>query len=251
MNKTIDDLRYFLKDSIRMEIDFGGTPQNRGVPAPPLQKKVPGNSSFIELPQFGKTDFKDVNVLDALAGRKSIRNYSKKPLSLKELSFLIWATQGIKRVIDEGHALRTVPSAGCRHAFETYLCVMNVEGLAKGLYRYLPLEHSLIMLKMDENVGAKISLAVMNQPFAGEAAVTFAWTALPYRMEWRYDLAAAKVIAIDVGHVCQNLYIACEAINAGTCAIGAYYQAETDKLIGVDGKDEFTIYLSAVGKRID
>jgi nitroreductase len=53
---------------------------------------------------------------------------------------------------------------------------------------------------------------------------------------------------MDVGHVCQNLYLACEAINAGTCAIGAYDQEAVDELIGVDGEEEFAIYLAPVGK---
>jgi SagB-type dehydrogenase family enzyme len=89
---------------------------------------------------------------------------------------------------------------------------------------------------------------VLGQTFAGSAAATFAWTAIPYRMEWRYGLAAHKVIALDAGHVCQNMYLACEAIDAGTCAIAAYHQALMDELLGVDGKDEFTIYLAPVGK---
>ena len=78
--------------------------------------------------------------------------------------------------------------------------------------------------------------------------MTFIWTAIPYRMEWRYDLAAHKVIAIDAGHVCQNLYLACEAIGAGTCAVAAYHQELMDQLLRIDGKDEFTIYLAPVGK---
>jgi SagB-type dehydrogenase family enzyme len=67
-------------------------------------------------------------------------------------------------------------------------------------------------------------------------------------MEWRYGLAAHKVIALDAGHVCQNLYLACEAIGAGTCAIGAYDQDALDALLEVDGRDEFAVYLAPVGK---
>jgi SagB-type dehydrogenase family enzyme len=67
-------------------------------------------------------------------------------------------------------------------------------------------------------------------------------------MEWRYGLAAHKVIAIDAGHVCQNLYLSCEAIGAGTCAIAAYDQEAMDRLLRIDGKDEFTIYIAPVGK---
>ena len=91
--------------------------------------------------------------------------------------------------------------------------------------------------------------AGLNQPCLGAAAVSFLWTAVAPRMEWRYDLAAHKVIAVDAGHVGQNLYLACEAIDCGACVIAAYDQEACDRLLGVDGEDEFTVYLAAVGKR--
>ena len=144
--------------------------------------------------------------------------------------------------------MRNVPSAGNRHAFETYIAALNIEGVKKGIYRYLPIEHELVFEFEEENLSEKISVASMGQFFVGSAPVVFIWTAIPYRMEWRYREASYKVIAIDVGHVCQNLYIACEAIESGTCAIGAYTQELMDEVVRVDGKDEFVIYLAPVGK---
>jgi SagB-type dehydrogenase family enzyme len=82
----------------------------------------------------------------------------------------------------------------------------------------------------------------------GQAAVTFIWTAIPKRTEWRYAEASYKVIALDAGHVCQNLYLACAAIGAGTCAIAAYNQTLVDELLGVDGDEELSIYMAPVGK---
>ena len=70
-------------------------------------------------------------------------------------------------------------------------------------------------------------------------------------MEWRYGLAAHRAILLDAGHVCQNLYLACEAIEAGTCAVGAYDQEAMDRLLGLDGEEELVIYLAPVGKRRD
>jgi SagB-type dehydrogenase family enzyme len=93
-----------------------------------------------------------------------------------------------------------------------------------------------------------VTAAAHGQRFAGEAAVTFIWTALPSRTEWRYAEASYKVIALDAGHVCQNLYLACEAIGAGTCAIAAYNQDLADRLVDVDGDEEFVVYLAPVGK---
>jgi SagB-type dehydrogenase family enzyme len=94
----------------------------------------------------------------------------------------------------------------------------------------------------------KITTASFGQPYPAKSAVTFIWTAIPYRMEWRYGLSAHKVIALDAGHVCQNLYLACETINTGTCAIAAYDQEELDELLDLDGEEEFAIYIASVGK---
>jgi len=157
---------------------------------------------------------------------------------------------GGEGVPEQGHALRTVPSAGCRHALETYLAVFRVTGLEKGLYRYLPVGHELVLLKKPEGLETETARAALGQRFAGRSAVTFLWTAVPYRMEWRYGDAAYKVIALDAGHVCQNLYLACEAIGAGTCALAAYDQEKADRLAGVDGEEEFVIYMAPVGKAV-
>ncbi|HRS94379.1 MAG TPA: SagB/ThcOx family dehydrogenase, partial [Candidatus Latescibacteria bacterium] len=89
----------------------------------------------------------------------------------------------------------------------------------------------------------------LGQEFVSRAAATFFWTTIPARMEWRYDRAAHKVIAVDAGHVCQNLYLACTAMGAGACAIAAYDQDACDRLLSVDGDEEFTVYIATVGKR--
>ncbi len=74
------------------------------------------------------------------------------------------------------------------------------------------------------NMGQKIDDITLDQPFvpnfAKRAAVVFAWSTTPYPSEWKYDITAHKKILIDVGHICQNLYLASESIDAGACAIG-------------------------------
>lgn len=247
--ELLKQFRNFLKDSIRKAIDFSSTDQNRGVKIPPIEKPCPVDAVKIDLAvksEWG--DIGKIDLIDAFENRKSRRAYLKTALSLEELSFLLWAIQGVRGKVFDGHAYRTVPSAGCRHAFETYLSVLNIDGLDPGIYRYLPISHQLLFEYSPERLAEKIVSAVFGQPYPGNAAVTFIWTAVPYRMEWRYGLAAHKVIAIDAGHVCQNLYLACEAINAGTCAIAAYDQQAMDSLLRVDGEEEFAIYLASVGK---
>jgi SagB-type dehydrogenase family enzyme len=247
---TLELYRNFLKDSIRKTIDFTATDQSRGIEPPPIEKPFRADARRVDLVKPGKwTTIPACDLAGAIRNRRSRRAYHREHLTLEELSFLLWATQGIRQRIDAGHAYRTVPSAGCRHALETYLCVLSVEGLEAGVYRYLPLEHQLLFEFTENGLARKIVAATFGQPFPGQAAVTFIWTAIPYRMEWRYDLAAHKVIAIDAGHVCQNLYLACEAIGAGTCAIAAYDQESLDRFLRIDGRDEFTIYLAPVGKR--
>jgi SagB-type dehydrogenase family enzyme len=247
---TLESGRDFLKDTIRQTTDFSGTDQFRGIPSPPLEKTFSPGAVRINLPEWKKTGrFQAKTLAHAIACRESCRSYSAAPLSIEELSFLLWATQGIRQRLDAGHALRTVPSAGCRHAFETYLSSHRISGLEKGIYRYLPIEHQLLLVSTPENIEKKISRAALDQAFAGESAVTFIWSTIPGRMEWRYGLASHKVIALDAGHVCQNLYLACEAIDAGTCAIAAYDQEAMDTLLGVDGNEEFTIYLAPVGRK--
>jgi len=242
--------RRFLKDSVRRTVDFSRTAQSRGLPAPPLQKPCSGDAPRVALPE-GMAALKKLcgmAVGEAIERRESERFYTADALSLEELSALLRATQGVRLVLGGECALRTVPSAGARHSFETYIAVHNVDGLARGLYRYLPFDGVLAELVLDEDIGFRAARACLGQFFVADAAATFFWTTLPSRMEWRYDLAAHKVIALDAGHVCQNLYLACTALGAGTCAIAAYDQEACDRLLGVDGQEEFTVYVAPVGK---
>ncbi len=249
--RTYDAHRFFLKDTIRQQINFAQTDQNRGVPPPPLQQPCPPDAERISLPD-GAAALERLGTLSvgkAIAQRESVRHFAGTPLTLDELACLLWATQGVREVINPAVALRTVPSAGARHSFETYLAVTQVDSLTPGLYRYLPFDGELARIQDDPHIGRRAARACLGQSFVADAAVTFFWTTVPARMEWRYGLAAHKVIAVDVGHVCQNLYLACECIHSGTCAIAAYDQDACDALLGVDGNEEFTVYIAPVGKK--
>ncbi len=247
---TIEHYRFFLKDSIRKSIDFRTTDQNQGIPAPPVEKPFNADAIHISLPAPDQwpSEFKKINLFSAISNRKSRRRFTSDPLSIEELAFLLWATQGIRKSAGMNPAFRTVPSAGARHSFETYLFIMRVNSIQKGLYRYLPIEHELLFITEIEDIEEQLTSACFNQRFTAAGAVTFVWTTIPYRMEWRYSLAAHRVILIDAGHVCQNLYLACEAIGSGTCAVAAFDQEGLDELLGIDGEDEFAIYLAPVGK---
>ncbi len=215
---------------------------------PDAQKPVPEGAEVIPLPKPDPELFPDEPIWKVIDERRSIRRFRPEPIGLGELAWLLWATQGVQRLLRDGTVtLRTVPSAGARHPFETYLFVNDVSELAPGLYRYLPLEHALV--RLGERVPPEdVAAACHGQAFAGECAVCFAWSAVPYRTEWRYGPVSHKVIALDAGHLCQNLYLACSASGMGTCAIGAYDQDAMDDLLGLDGDDEMVVYVAPVGR---
>jgi SagB-type dehydrogenase family enzyme len=219
-------------------------------PAAPAQKPVHPNARTVALPGPDRFDtICAASLLRVLRSRRSIRRYADTPLSLEELAFLLWATQGVTERQGDMATFRPVPSAGARHAFETYLYCRKVEMLEEGIYRYLPMEHSLLFEFTEQGLATHIAEACFGQRFVGQGAVTFFWSVIPYRIEWRYGPAAHRVLPMDVGHVCQNLYLSAEGIGAGVCAVAAYDQEVLDALLRLDGEEEFIIYLATVGKR--
>jgi SagB-type dehydrogenase family enzyme len=246
---NVKEARSILRSDHWSEFGKQETDQKKGVPAPPAQKPYPKNAELVELMQLAKITVGVTPLKDVIDKRRSRRRFTETPLTLEELSYLLWSTQGVQVLDPNGvRNLRTVPSAGCRHSFETYLVINRVRGVKPGLYRYLPLDHKLLYISGESGLDEKITEACNNQRFIKDAAVVFVWTTIPYRMEWRYSFIAPKIIAIDAGHMCQNLYLASESIGAGTCGIGAYNQAKVDAFLGVDGLEELTIYIAPVGK---
>ena len=218
----------------------------------PEMQKPAETDQLIPLPpveELARSFGHDISLTEAFLSRESRRVYSPGPLSLPELAYLLWAVQGV-RMRKTGMSLRIVPSGGGRHPFETYLFVQRVSGLEPGLYRYLPLDHQLVGIKSASGFGDDLNTlldeALLKHNF--NAAVTFVWTAFPRRAEWAYASEAARLVLLDAGHMCQNLYLACAAAGCGTCAVGAYDQDKIDSLLGVDGSEEFTVYTATVGK---
>jgi len=197
------------------------------------------------------------NLTEILKKRKSYREYSDEPLTRKELSYLLWASQGVKKRIMTETAdgfvditFRTVPSAGARHPFETFLLLNNVEGFVPGLYRYIATKHKLQALEVTADIQDEIVNACLGQEFLKSSAATFIWVADSYRNRWRYGERGIRYLFLDAGHVCQNLYLAATAIDAGACALGAFKDEELNSLLGLDGDNLFVIYLATVGKLV-
>jgi len=245
----METYRRFLKAYWWDERDKVETDQKKRIPPPPPQKPCPEGAALIDLVPPEELTIGTMPLLEAMKRRKSHRAFTEESLTLEELSFLLWATQGVREIVSGGAATRRiVPSAGSRHPFETYLVLERIDELEPGLYRYLPMEHQLCCLRAGSGLAEKVGPACRDQIFISQGAVVFIWTVIPYRAEWRYLMVAPKMIALDAGHLCQNLYLACEALGAGACAVGAYRQDEMDALLGVDGQEEFVVYAAPVGK---
>lgn len=149
--------RAFLKDTLN--ISPQDTPLKQGAPVPPPEKPVAPGTKVIALPEAELLPDQQVDFLEMIELRASVRSYKDEPITRKELAFLLWTTQGVKMPAAKGGSMRTVPSAGARHAFETYLYVQRVEGLAPGFYRYLAFEHLLLPLHLDEAAGERFTSA--------------------------------------------------------------------------------------------
>jgi SagB-type dehydrogenase family enzyme len=228
---------------------IGKSDQQKGLPQPPLEHPPDPRTPIIDLPRPGSFSIQPLDLRTAIERRHSIRWYRREPITSEELSFLLWCTQGVKEVHGTQATFRTVPSAGARHAFETYVLVNNVEGLEPGLYRFLALTHQLQMVDPDPTIAHRVTSACFDQQFILWSGAVFLWTAVPYRMTWRYGERGYRDLHLDAGHVCQNLYLAAEAVGCGTCAIAAFDDDLMNGLLRINGTDQFLIYLATVGKK--
>jgi len=230
------------------------TDQEKKLPQPPLAKD--GKGEIIRL----QDDFEGVIIngsyTDLLDIRRSERVYDRKtPLSQSQLAFLLWSIQGVQSIRGANYAaLRPAPSGGARHPFEAYFIARDVEGLGKGIYHYLPLEHVGEKHVAIEFIGElpdrekRVTEMLAGQKWAALAPVVVFLSCIAYRAEWRYSSMAHRVVLIDLGHVGQNLMLSASAMGLGSCCMAAYDQGACDKVLGLDGYEEYTVYACAVGK---
>ena len=244
MNQYIQKLIEMTKPQATTE-----PPQETGVPQPPLELPIAAEAALIALPPPGELRMPEIELRAAIEGRRSLRRYQEQPLSLEELSYLLWLTQGVKEITRRPATLRTVPSAGARHAFETLLLVNRVDGLEPGLYRFAASQHALLRLDMPANIAQQVYEGCYEQGQVQNSAVTFLWVAVSERMTWRYTERGFRYLLLDAGHVCQNLYLAAEALGCGVCAIAAYDDDRLNQVLSLDGDSQWVIYVASLGKR--
>jgi len=227
-----------------------GSDQRKGLPRPSLEIEYSLTQNVIDLPIPTDINVDNIFLRDAIEKRRSIREYSNQQMTLEEVSWLLWCSQGVKNVTGCTTSLRTVPSGGSCHPFETFLLVNRIKGLKPGLYRFLAIKHKLIEINLEDGLAEKVTKAIRGIKFVATSAVTFIWIADAYRKTWRYGERGYRSILLDAGHICQNLYLSAEAIKCGVCAIGAFNDDDINNLLGINGVDKFVTYIATVGKKL-
>lgn len=217
-----------------------GRSRPRIAPAPLY--KVYQDAQRIELPRprLGQSDLGAL-----LHDRRSVRQFSPDPISLEQLSGLIWAGQGLTAQT-MGHELRTSPSAGALYPIETYLHVNRVAELAPGLYHVNVQDFVLECLEQGD-FGSSLARAGLGQQFMDRAAVNFCWSAVLRRNMVKYGHRGLRYVFLDAGHICQNVVIAAEALGLAQCPVGAFFDEEANSLFQLDGQEESLIYFLSVG----
>ena len=246
IKELIDKGRNFIRSFNDAYEDYE-TDQELKKPQPPLVKE-PMSGNIMSLPM----NFEDLEIdndfLTIINSRASHRVYTEEKMSLLELSYLLWCSQGIKEIRGKAYAtLRTVPCGGARHEFECYMAIQNVEGLEDGLYHYLPLKHEIEKLAERDDLKEWISDSLCGQSWASKANIVFYYSVVFYRSEWRYGIYAHVPMMMDAGHITENVYLAATSIHRGGCAIAAVDGRIADQAFGLDGKEETVFYAMPVG----
>ncbi|MBD3179864.1 MAG: SagB/ThcOx family dehydrogenase [Candidatus Latescibacteria bacterium] len=198
-----------------------------------------------------------ISLEKAMEQRRSVRSYAEGPLSMEELSQLLWAAQGVTRRMERPRrwfqdrkwigGLRTAPSAGALYPLEVYVAAGEVTGLEKGLYKYLAMEHSLVR-KGSEDLRGELAAASLGQSYVKDCAVDIIITAVYARVESKYGNRAEIYVPIEVGAAMQNIYLQCESLKLGTVVIGAFRDNEVEDVLDLPDRER-PIAIMPVGRK--
>jgi SagB-type dehydrogenase family enzyme len=218
------------------------------VPEPPHELPTRVGQTVIKLPSPKRFKVKDVPVRKAIESWEPVGFFARSSISLAELSYLLWCTQGFRKTVAETFQLRNVPSSGSRYPLETYFVANDVEGLETGLYRYLPQSNNIVAERLDSNLTLEMSTASLNFKIMTRAAITFLWVAVPYRSVWALGNRGYRSALIEAGHTCQNLILAAAGLGYEVFPTDMFHDELIMKLADLDPETQWPVYLAAVGK---
>jgi len=170
-----------------------------------------------------------ISVEEALAKRRSIREYADKSLTIEQLMQLLWAAQGITL---RPYGFRTAPSAGATYPLEIYLVTKRsgVEGLEAGIYHYEPRDHRLVE-RIAGDFSGQLMAAALDQEWVGSAPVNFVITAVFDRTTGKYGERGVRYVWQETGHAAQNIYLQAVALGLGNVVVGAFHDAEVQRIL--------------------
>lgn len=169
------------------------------------------------------------NLNQLLQQRRSRRNFGSGPITLAQLSQLLWSAQGIT---DES-GLRTAPSAGALYPLEIYVIAGQVRDLDTGLYHYRVKTHSLTQIDKGD-LRQSLTLAALDQTMIEEAAAIIVITGDYARTQRKYGSRAGRYVHIEVGHVAQNIYLQATALKLATVIVGAFEDHKVHQILQLD-----------------
>ena len=178
----------------------------------------------------------------ALGSRRSIREYEKAPVSLADVSQLLWATQGITAP-DGG---RTAPSAGALYPLEIYIVTGRVPSLDPGVYHYRPHAHELVKHADGDKLGA-LARAALRQDCVRDCAVVVVFAAVYARTKEKYGERGTRYVHIEVGHAAQNTCLQAAALGLGAVPVGAFDDDAVRKTLDLPSAER-VLYLVPIGK---
>ncbi|NYZ61042.1 SagB/ThcOx family dehydrogenase [Candidatus Micrarchaeota archaeon] len=187
-------------------------------------------------------NYTGLSVEEAIAERRSVREYSNEGISLQELSQILWAAQGIT---DEG-GKRAAPSAGALYPIELYIVPSRIEGLSCGIYHYVPSGHKLVLFK-EGNFSEGVYHASNGQQHVRDAAAVIIFTAVRERTAQKYGESADTLIAMEAGHISENILLQSVSLDLGAVPVGGFDQGALDQLLGINGTGESSLYLNCIG----
>ena len=184
-----------------------------------------------------------MSVEKAILQRRSVRTYASSPLTIQEISQLLWSAQGItgKR------GFRAAPSAGAVYPVETYVAIRHVEGLSPGLYKYLPEGHKLMEM-IAGDISKELASACLNQPYVYLCSANIILTGNYDKIAMRYGKRGVRYTHIEIGHISENIYLQAEALGLGTVAIGAFSDRELKKILNLPEEEE-PLYVMPIGRK--
>lgn len=179
--------------------------------------------------------------------RRSVRKFSGKPISYDELSYLLYATCGLRNLGESiNDSKRSYPSAGARYPLEIYPLILNCKGIKNGLYHYNVKENSLEVL-LEEDLQKWLSIAFGEEEWLKNSTVLFFITGVLGRTQIKYGDRGYRYMLIEAGHVAQNLCLLATELGLGTCPIGGFIDNKVNELLDIQFQKEFSLYVIAVG----